>query len=167
MMHTNNTTKKRPSWDEYFLGIMRMAGARSTCDRGRSGAVIVKNKRILSTGYVGAPEGVLHCDDIGHEMHTVLHEDGAQSRHCIRTAHAEQNAIVQAARVGVALEGATLYCQMTPCYTCAKMIVNAGIVRVVAAKDYHAGERSKALFKEAGVLFELIEDTTEMYEDMK
>ncbi len=160
-------THTRPSWDEYFLGIMRMVGARSTCDRGRSGAVIVKDRRILSTGYVGAPAGVAHCDDVGHEMHTVTHPDGSQSRHCIRTAHAEQNAIVQAARVGVALEGSTLYCNMTPCYTCAKMIVNAGIVRVVAAKDYHAGTRSKEIFEEAGVAFELVDDATETYEDMK
>jgi dCMP deaminase len=157
----------RPSWDEYFLDIMRMVGTRSTCDRGRSGAVIVKDNRILSTGYVGAPAGVAHCDDVGHEMHTVTHSDGSQSRHCIRTAHAEQNAIVQAARVGVALEGSTLYCNMTPCYTCAKMIVNAGIVRVVAAKDYHAGARSKEIFEEAGVAFELVDEATEMYEDME
>jgi dCMP deaminase len=167
MMYMDKDTHARPSWDEYFLGIMRMVGTRSTCDRGRSGAVIVKDNRILSTGYVGAPAGVAHCDDVGHEMHTVTHSDGSQSRHCIRTAHAEQNAIVQAARVGVALEGAILYCNMTPCYTCAKMIVNAGIVRVVASKDYHTGERSKELFKEAGVLFELIDDATETYEDMK
>ncbi len=165
--HMGEKASTRPSWDEYFLGIMRMAGARSTCDRGRSGAVIVKDKRILSTGYVGSPVGTAHCDDVGHEMHTVTHPDGSQSRHCIRTAHAEQNAIVQAARVGVALEGATLYCSMTPCYICAKMIVNAGIVRVVAAKEYHAGTRSKEIFEEAGVAFELVDEITEMYEDMK
>ncbi len=165
-MHTNNTTQVRPSWDEYFLGIMRMVGARSTCDRGRSGSVIVRDKRILSTGYVGSPEGVPHCDDVGHEMHTVIHEDGTSTRHCIRTAHAEQNAIVQAARVGVALEGATLYCNMTPCYVCAKMIVNAGIKRVVALKDYHAGARSKEIFTEANIRYELIEESTEVYADM-
>lgn len=165
--HMGEKASTRPSWDEYFLGIMRMAGARSTCDRGRSGAVIVKDKRILSTGYVGSPVGTAHCDDVGHEMHTVTHPDGSQSRHCIRTAHAEQNAIVQAARVGAALEGATLYCSMTPCYICAKMIVNSGIVRVVAAKEYHAGTRSKEIFEEAGVAFELVDEITEMYEDMK
>ena len=165
--HMEEETHTRPSWDEYFLGIMHMVGARSTCDRGRSGAVIVKDKRILSTGYVGSPAGTAHCDDVGHEMHTVTHPDGTQSRHCIRTAHAEQNAIAQAARVGVALEGSTLYCNMTPCYICAKMIINAGIVRVVAAKDYHAGVRSKEIFEEAGVEFCLVDESTETYEDME
>jgi dCMP deaminase len=90
----------RPSWDEYFMSITQMVATRATCDRGRSGSVIVKDKHILSTGYVGSPPGVAHCDDVGHEMHTVINEDGSQSQHCIRTTHAEQNAIVQAARFG-------------------------------------------------------------------
>lgn len=158
--------EKRPSWDEYFLEIMNMVGSRGTCDRGRSGCVITKNKRIVSTGYVGAPVGCKHCSDKeGHEMHTVVQEDGTSSRHCIRTTHAEQNAIVQAARCGVSTEGAVLYCKMTPCYTCAKMIINAGIERVVAAKDYHASKRSKEVFEEAGVVFELIDDNIEVYPD--
>jgi dCMP deaminase len=157
----------RPSWDEYFLDIMRMVGTRSTCDRGRSGCVITKDKRILSTGYVGSPIGVAHCDDVGHEMHTVIHTNGTQSKHCIRTTHAEQNAIVQAARMGVPLDGATLYCHMTPCYTCAKMIINAGIVRVVCDLDYHAGGRSKEVFAESGVEFQLMNNEMETYDDMK
>ena len=118
---------KRPSWDEYFMNIVKMIGLRGTCDRGRSGCVITRDKRIISTGYVGSPVGLKHCDEIGHEMNTVMYADNHESRHCIRTAHAEQNAIIQAARFGVALEGATLYCKMTPCYACAKMIINAGI----------------------------------------
>ena len=154
---------QRPGWDEYFLEIMDTVAKRATCDRGRSGCVIVKDNRILATGYVGAPAGVQSCDDLGHEMHTVIHADGAQTQHCIRTAHAEQNAIVHAARTGVALLGGTLYCNMTPCYACAKMIINSGIVRVVAKKDYHAGERSKEIFKEAGVKYELINDEVEQY----
>lgn len=166
-MKENTTSHKRPSWDEYFIEIMHSIGKRATCDRGRSGCVIAKDKRVVSTGYVGAPAGCAHCDDVGHEMHTVLQEDGAQSRHCIRTAHAEQNAIAQAARDGVSTKGATLYCKMTPCYVCAKMIINAGIVRVVAEKDYHGGSRSKDIFKESGVSFELLNNELETYKDMK
>lgn len=156
----------RPSWDEYFLEIMKMVGTRATCDRGRSGSVIVKNKRILTTGYVGSPIGTKHCDEVGHEMHKVTHEDGTETMHCIRTTHAEQNAIIQASRVGVSLEGATLYCSMTPCYVCAKMIINAGIVRVVCLNDYHAGKRSQEVFKEAGVACELLSFDTVKYERM-
>lgn len=156
---------KRPSWDEYFLNIIEMIGSRGSCDRGRSGCVITKDRRIVSTGYVGSPVGVAHCDEVGHEMHTVVHENGEQSRHCIRTTHAEQNAICQAARFGVALDGGTLYCKMTPCYTCAKMIINAGIKRVVCAQDYHAGERSKEVFQEAGVEYVLVTPHITEYED--
>ncbi|MCX6753205.1 MAG: cytidine/deoxycytidylate deaminase family protein [Candidatus Nomurabacteria bacterium] len=163
MSDTDKLSHKRPSWDEYFLEIMDTVAKRASCDRGRSGCVIVKDNRILATGYVGAPAGVKSCDDAGHEMHTVIHADGTQSQHCIRTAHAEQNAIVHAARTGVALLGGTLYCNMTPCYACAKMIINSGIVRVVAKKDYHAGERSKEIFKEAGVKYELINNEVETY----
>lgn len=163
----DSTINLRPSWDEYFLGIMDMVGSRATCDRGRSGSVIVKDKRIISTGYVGAPSGCAHCDESGHEMSTVLKEDGTQSRHCIRTTHAEQNAIAQAARAGVSTDGATLYCKMSPCYVCAKMIINSGIKRVVAKMDYHGADRSKEIFKEAGVEFILLNNETEKYSDMK
>ena len=157
-----NTDYVRPSWDEYFMEIMNSIAKRATCDRGRSGCVITHNKRIVATGYVGSPAGTKHCDEVGHEMIS-MHNNGVESKHCIRTAHAEQNAIVHAARVGAALEGSTLYCNMTPCYACAKMIINAGIVRVVACKDYHAGARSKEIFKEAGVTFELLNSTVELY----
>jgi len=157
---------RRPSWDEYFLSLVELVGSRGTCDRGRSGCVIVKDRRILSTGYVGSPMGIKHCDEIGHEMHTVKHEDGKESRHCIRTTHAEQNAIVNAARFGIALEGATLYCQMTPCYVCAKIIINAGIKRVVCVKDYHAGARSKEIFQEAGIVYDLANDEMQAYADI-
>ncbi|MFZ2192725.1 MAG: cytidine/deoxycytidylate deaminase family protein [Candidatus Moraniibacteriota bacterium] len=164
----NDEDKKyiRPSWDEYFLNLVVMVGSRGTCDRGRSGCVIVKDKRILSTGYVGSPISTRHCDEDGHEMHTVTHENGEQSRHCIRTSHAEQNAIANAARFGVMLDGATLYCQMTPCYTCAKMIINAGIKRVVCNKDYHAGARSKEIFKEANIAYELANNEMQVYADI-
>lgn len=158
---------KRPTWDEYFLEIMRAVGLRATCDRGRSGCVIAKDNRMISTGYAGAPAGCIDCDHSGHEMHTVIHSDGSQSKHCIRTAHAEQNAIVAAARFGASTEGATLYCKMTPCYACAKMIINAGIKRVIAENDYHAGKRSKEVFKEAGVKFSLINKKMEVYSNTK
>ena len=156
----------RLSWDEYFMGIARAVAKRATCDRGRSGCVIAKDKRILTTGYVGSPTGIAHCDDIGHQMKSVMHENGSVSQHCVRTSHAEENAIVHAARCGIALEGATLYCKMTPCYTCAKMIINAGIKRVVAENDYHAGEDTKRIFKEAGVEFQLLNEKMETYDDM-
>jgi len=156
----------RPSWDEYFLQIMELVGSRGTCDRGRSGCVIVKEKRILATGYVGSPIGTAHCDEKGHEMHTVIHEDKSETRHCIRTSHAEINAIANAARCGVSLDRATLYCHMTPCYTCAKMIINAGIKRVVCNLDYHAGGRSKEIFKEAKIKYELVNNKMQKYKDM-
>jgi len=156
---------KRVSWDEYFLQLVELVGTRGTCDRGRSGCVITKNKRIIATGYVGSPTGTVHCDEVGHEMHVVT-ENGKESQHCIRTTHAEQNAIVNAARFGTALDGATLYCHMTPCYVCAKMIINAGIKRVVCVKDYHKGGRSKEIFKESGVEYELGSDEMETYDNM-
>ncbi len=156
---------KRPSWDEYFIGLADYVGSRGTCDRGRSGAVLVKEKRILATGYVGSPVGIAHCDKVGHEMHTLAGDDGVVSRHCLRTAHAELNAIANAARFGVSIDGSTLYCKMVPCYTCAKTIINAGIKRVVASKDYHATKRSKVVFKQAGIKLEIVNKKVEPYED--
>lgn len=156
----------RPSWDEYFMSIAETVGTRGTCDRGRSGCVIAKDKRILVTGYVGSPAGLPHCDEIGHEMHKVVHDDGHESMHCIRTIHAEQNAIVQAARLGIVLEGATVYCKMVPCYVCAKLIMNAGIVEVVAYKDYHASAQSKRIFKEGGIRLRVVHDEVQTYKNM-
>lgn len=162
---TKGEIHKRPSWDEYFLQMAELVGTRGTCDRGRAGAVITKDKRILTTGYVGSPIGLPHCDEVGHEMHSVTHEDGTTTRHCIRTAHAEQNAINNAARVGVALSGGTIYSKMVPCYKCAQSIINVGIVRIVAAKDYHASSRSKEIFKEAGIELVILDNKVETYKD--
>ncbi|MFA6077057.1 MAG: cytidine/deoxycytidylate deaminase family protein [Candidatus Paceibacterota bacterium] len=159
------TKHKRPSWDEYFLQMIELVGSRGTCDRGRSGAILVKDKRILATGYVGSPVGLPHCDEVGHEMHTLTNEDGTVSRHCLRTAHAELNAIANAARHGVVIDGATLYCKMVPCYTCAKTIINAGIKRVVAFKNYHLTEQSKNVFKKSGVKLEIVNKEIESYKD--
>jgi len=153
----------RPSWDEYFVEIMKQVGKRATCDRGRSGCVIVKNNQILVTGYVGSPVGVAHCDEVGHEFKQVLQEDGTAKNHCVRTTHAEQNAMCQAAKLGIALEGSTLYCTMTPCYACAKMIINCGIKRVVCLKDYHASKESKHVFSEARVKLDLLDQNVMDY----
>ncbi len=156
----------RPSWDEYFVGIMKAIGKRATCNRGKSGCVIVRHKHILVTGYVGAPVGLPHCDEVGHQMKTVVHGDGSASQHCMRTAHAEQNAICQAAKLGVSLNEATVYCKMTPCSTCAKMIINSGIKRVVAEKDYHAGGETKEMFKQAGIELNILDEQVETYKNM-
>jgi len=156
---------KRPSWDEYFMELANLVGTRGTCDRGRSGTVIVKDKRILTTGYVGSPAGLPHCDEVGHQMHTVTYEDGSQSMHCIRTAHAEQNAINNAARSGVALVGSTMYCRMVPCYKCAQSIINVGIVRLVAERDYHASKITKEIFKKAKIKLEIINKEVQKYKN--
>jgi len=154
----------RPSWDEYFIKLTEVIGTRGTCDRGMAGALIVKDKRILTTGYVGAPVGLPSCDEVGHEMHTVI-KDGVKSEHCIRTSHAEQNAINNAARVGIAIFGGTMYCKMTPCYKCAQSIINTGIIRVVALKDYHGAKRSKEIFKQAKIKLEVLGEM-EIYKNM-
>lgn len=154
----------RPSWDEYFMELANAAAKRATCDRGRSGCVIVKDKQILVTGYVGAPTGLPHCDEVGHLFKKTIHEDGNETMHCVRTVHAEQNAICQAAKRGIALEGATLYCRMTPCRVCAMLIINCGIKRVVCEKKYHAGVESEEMFKQAGIEIEFFEDDILKYD---
>ncbi len=156
---------QRPGWDAYFIGIMDEVGKRGTCDRGRTASIIVKDKRILTTGYAGSPVGLKHCDEIGHLMVDVIDENGTVSKHCVRTAHAEQNAIIQAARFGISIDGATIYAKMEPCHTCAKMIVNAGIKRVVCKKKYHAGKLTRELFGEARVELDIVEDSIEAYKN--
>ena len=153
----------RPSWDEYFMELANTASKRATCDRGRSGCVIVKDKQVLVTGYVGAPSGLPHCDEVGHLFRKTIEEDGRVTTHCVRTVHAEQNAICQAARRGIALDGATLYCRMTPCRTCAMLIINCGITRVVCERKYHAGSESEELFRQAGVKIEFFHDEVQQY----
>jgi len=118
---------QRPSWDEYFMNIAKQVATRATCDRKHVGAIIVKEKIILSTGYNGSPRGMAHCDDVGHEI-----VDG----HCVRTVHAEANAIAQAAKNGVSIDGGTLYITASPCYDCFKLLINAGIKRVVYGEFY-------------------------------
>jgi dCMP deaminase len=154
----------RPSWDEYFMEVANAIAKRATCDRGRSGCVIARNRQILVTGYVGSPTGLPHCDEVGHLFKQVVHDDGRVTQHCVRTVHAEQNAICQAAKLGVALEGATLYCRMTPCRTCAMLIINCGIVRVVCERKYHAGAESEDLFRQAGVQLDYVIDEVLKYD---
>jgi dCMP deaminase len=156
----------RPSWDEYFMEIARAVAKRSTCDRGREhhGCVIVREKQILATGYVGSPPGLPHCDDIGHLMKTVVHEDGHQSQHCMRTNHMELNAICQAAKRGVAIDGSTMYVQYTPCATCAKVIITAGIRKVVCEKRYHQATETEEMFKLAGIELTYFDDAIEKYD---
>ncbi|MBN2875165.1 MAG: cytidine/deoxycytidylate deaminase family protein [Spirochaetales bacterium] len=155
---------KRPTWDEYFMEVCRSIAKRATCDRGRSGCVIAKDNQILATGYVGSPSGLPHCDEVGHLFTKTIHADGTESNHCVRSVHAEQNAICQAARRGIAIEGATLYCKMTPCRACAMMIINCGIVRVVCERKYHAGVESEEMFRQVGIHLEYVEDEVERYE---
>lgn len=153
----------RPTWDEYFMEVARAVAKRATCDRGRSGCVIAKNKQILVTGYVGSAAGLPHCDEIGHQMKTITHEDGHQTQHCVRTTHAEQNVIVQAAKLGVSIDGGTLYCKMTPCAVCGRMIINAGIKRVVCEKRYHAGSESEDMFRQVGIELNYFDEGIETY----
>lgn len=148
---SDKTSVDRISWDDVWLAMADTMALRATCDRGRSGCVIVRDNRVLTAGYVGSPPGMAHCDEVGHEIVTVTDADNHSSQHCVRTIHAEQNAILQAAIVGVSIEGATVYCRMTPCRTCAMFIIACGIKKVVCEKKYRAGAWTEKHFKEAGV----------------
>ena len=139
----------RPSWDEYFVEIARQVATRSTCLRRSVGALIVRDKRILSTGYNGAPRGLEHCDVVGCLREKLGIPSGQRQEIC-RGLHAEQNAIIQAALHGVSVEGGTIYVTHQPCITCAKMIINSGIVRVVCANAY-PDELARQMLDEAGV----------------
>lgn len=132
----------RPSWDEYFINIASAVAERSTCDRAHVGAVLVKDKRILTTGFNGSPSGLAHCDIEGHLM-----VDG----HCVRTIHAETNAIIQAALHGVSTKEASCYVTHFPCVICTKILINAGITRVVFLNDYRMDENALAFFNRAEV----------------
>jgi dCMP deaminase len=120
-------TPERASWDEYFMSIAQVVATRSTCPRKYVGAVLVRNRTILSTGYNGSIRGMPHCSDVGHMM-----EEG----HCVATIHAEANAIIQAARNGVMIEGATNYVTASPCWSCFKQLANAGVTRICYGEFY-------------------------------
>jgi dCMP deaminase len=150
---------ERPSWDHYFMQIASDVSTRATCNRRKVGAVVVLEKRILTTGYNGAPHGLPHCTEpgVGCKM-----QDG----HCIRTLHAEQNAIIQGALYGIALKGSSLYVTCQPCNNCAKMIINAGILRVIFDGDY-PDDFAMELFKQAGIeLIRIRSDANEMEEQI-
>jgi dCMP deaminase len=139
----------RPSWPEYFMGIARMVTARSTCLRRHVGAILVKDRRILATGYNGAPSGVRHCEEVG-----CLRQDGSVpsgTRHELcRGLHAEQNAIIQAAYHGISITGSTLYCTNKPCVICSKMLINAGIGTIYYDEGYN-DPLADQMLEEAGV----------------
>ncbi len=140
---------KRPTWDEYFMKITNLVAERSTCMRRMVGATIVKDKRIVSTGYNGAPKGLKHCLEIGCLREEMGIPSGERHELC-RGAHAEQNAIIQAAGSGTNLDGATMYCTDSPCSTCTKMIINSGIRRLVLGKKY-PDELGEKLISESGI----------------
>lgn len=154
---------KRPTWDEYFLEVMAAIAKRATCGRIRLGCVVAKDRQVLSTGYNGSAAGMPHCDEVGHLIKKTVHEDGHVSEHCVRTVHAEMNAMINAAKRGIALDGGTLYCGMTPCRTCAMSIINAGIKRVVCLRKYHESEESERILRDAGIQLEFIEDRVQEY----
>jgi len=136
--------KTRISWDQYFMNIAVQAATRATCDRKHVGAVIVRDKTILSTGYNGSIRGLPHCDDAGHMM-----ENG----HCVATVHAEANAIIQAAKNGTSIDNADIYVTASPCWNCFKLIANSGIKRIVFL-EFYRDERIMAVAEQAGIKLE-------------
>ena len=179
---------KRPSWDEYFLNVMREVAKRSTCNRGKPGCVFVRDNQILATGYAGSPPGFPHCLDVGDmmeerirfmNMNTIRKSDDIPkeyfnvtwnrndeklryekepTQHCIRTIHAEMNAIIQAAKCGISLDGATTYVSFTPCRNCAMALISVGVKRVVCDNRYHSGQESEEMFKHVGIDIEFVND---------
>jgi len=129
----------RASWDEYFMNIARMVASRATCDRKHVGAVLVRDRTLLSTGYNGSIRGLAHCNEVGHMM---------EDNHCVRTVHAEANAIIQAAKNGVGVDGATIYTTASPCWPCFKLIANSGLKRIVFGEFY----RDDRIFDHARLL---------------
>ncbi len=132
----------RPDWDSYFMKIAAAVSERSTCDRAQVGCVLVLEKRILTTGFNGSPAGQPHCDEAGHLM---------VEGHCVRTIHAETNAIIQAALHGVSTKGSTCYVTHFPCINCTKALINAGIIRLVFSNDDRVDENALAFLKAANI----------------
>jgi dCMP deaminase len=133
--------EKRVGWHEYFMKIAEQVATRSTCDRKNVGAVIVRDKTILSTGYNGSLKGARHCDEAGHDM---------DNGHCIRTVHAESNAVAQAAKNGIAIDNSEIYVTASPCLTCFKLLANCGIKRMYY-KEFYRDERINEYAKETGI----------------
>lgn len=153
---TTATARERPSWDDFFAQQLVPLARRATCDRGRSAAIFVRENDQLAAGYVGSPPGMPHCDDVGH----LWDETGT---HCLRTIHAEQNAMLRALRHGISLRDTTVYCTMLPCFTCAKLMVGVGVYRVVALHRYHDSAHTTELFDDAHVAYRVMTDA-QLYE---
>ncbi|MDD5448118.1 MAG: cytidine/deoxycytidylate deaminase family protein [Actinomycetota bacterium] len=148
-------SKRRPGWDEYFMGIARVVATRSTCLRRQVGAVIVKDKRILSTGYNGAPAGLAHCEEVGCLREKMKVPSGSSHEFC-RGIHAEQNAIIQAALHGVSISGGVVYTTHEPCVLCTKMLINAGIEGIYYLEPY-PDTLAREMIKEAGIFSKQME----------
>ena len=146
----------RPSWDEYFMQMAELTAQRSTCLRRHVGAVIVRDKHAMATGYNGAPMGLKHCAELGGCLREKLHVPSGERHELCRALHAEQNAIIQAAALGESIDGGTIYITNHPCSICAKMIVNAGIKRIVIREGY-PDELAKDILGEAGIEVERLE----------
>lgn len=141
---------ERPGWDRYFMDIAHVVAARANCSRRRVAAVIVRDRRIVSTGYNGTPRGVKNCFEGGCRRCSGNAPSGRSLSECV-CSHAEENAITQAAYYGIAVRDGTLYCTLSPCLTCAKMIINSGIREVVYENEYEFSRQTRALLEEAGV----------------
>jgi len=139
----------RPTWDQYFIDITHLVSTRSTCLRRQVGALLVKDRNILATGYNGTPSGIRHCEETGCLRERLKVPSGERHELC-RGLHAEQNAIIQAARHGVNIDGSTLYCTTMPCIICTKMLINAGIRRIVYDEGY-ADELAREMVEESGI----------------
>ena len=155
----------RISWDEYFMEMAKLAARRSTCLRRQVGAVIVQDKHVIATGYNGAPKGIPHCAEMGGCYREQNNIPSGERHELCRALHAEQNAICQAAKRGISIEGGTLYCRMTPCRTCTMLIINCGIKRVVCQQRYHVAEESEAMLKMAGIELEYKSTETVQYKN--
>lgn len=145
----SNSPVKRPGWDEYFMGFARLARTRSTCLRRKVGAVLVKDKNLLATGYNGAPRDVPHCDEVGC-LREIRQVPSGQRHELCRGLHAEQNAIIQAAFHGVSIRDADLYSTTFPCVICTKMLINAG-VRCIYYEEGYPDELSREMLEQAGI----------------
>jgi dCMP deaminase len=151
--------QKRPSWDEYFMVIAKLVASRSTCLSRPNGAVIVKNKRIVATGYNGSIPGVAHCSDEGKCFRRSLGVKDSEKTDFCRAVHAEANALIQAAKLGISVQGATIYQTMAPCYTCLKLLASAGIKKVFFEINYESKNKFRDKIwtkarKESGIEFE-------------
>lgn len=147
----------RLSWDKYFMEMAELTAERSTCLRRHVGAVIVKDNHVIATGYNGAPRGLKHCDEIGGCIREKLHVPSGERHELCRALHAEQNAIIQAAVLGESIDGATIYINLQPCAICAKMLINAGIKRIVIKEGY-PDDLAMELLNEAGIKVETIKE---------